>query len=75
MIQRLEFLNRQVKIAPGHWEGWDLLTYPSDIYLEFSKDMTEASVTFSMFSFIGMATMKRESGGWRIEDSGIVAIQ
>ena len=74
-IRRLEFLNRQVKIAPGHWGGWDLLTYPSDIYIEFNKDMTKASVGFSMLYMGGMAIMKRESSGWRIEESGIVAME
>jgi hypothetical protein len=75
VIQRLEFLNSHAKIELGHWAGWDLLTYPSDVYVELSDDMTEAHVSFSMFNLGGLATMKRESGEWRIEDSGIVAME
>lgn len=74
-IQRLEFVNRHVRIEPGHWGGWDLLTYPSDVYVEFSGNMAEAHVSFSLFNLGGVATMKREIGKWRMEDSGIVAME
>ena len=75
VVQRLDFLNRHVRVTIGHWEGWDLATYPSVGCVELRGDMTKAYVSFSMFSLAGWTVMQRESGEWSIKESDIMGIE
>lgn len=74
-FERFQFVNRQITIMPGHWEGWDLLSYPIVVLVELNDEMTEAYVSWSEFSLTGMSVMHRESGNWVLKESGVLGMQ
>jgi hypothetical protein len=74
-FERFQFVNRQITIMPGHWDGWDLLSYPIVILVELNDEMTEAYISWSEFSLFGMTVMHRESDRWVLKDSGVVGMQ
>ena len=74
-FERFQFINRQITVMPGHWDGWDLLSYPTIILIELNDELTEAHISWSDFSLIGMTVMHRESGRWKLKDSGVIGMQ
>ncbi len=73
---RLEFLNRMVKVIPGHWGGaWYIETHPLVTRIIFNKSLTEAVLTFRLVYQGGEAAFKLVNGKWEMISSKLTWIE
>jgi hypothetical protein len=73
--ERYNFLNRHLRIFPGHWFGWHFLTHPEVETIYFNPDLDSASVHFRIVFEGGEANYKRIGGKWELVESYLTWIE
>ncbi len=69
--ERLNFLNKLVKIIPGHWGGYYIIeSFPRVSKIDFNENFDKAEVYFQNGYSYFCATFKKNEGNWEIIGSG-----
>ena len=69
--KRIKFLEKYVKIIPGHWGGINFSSDPRITNITFNKDYTKALVHFSLFYEGGEAEYEFKNNKWEMIRSEI----
>ena len=69
--RRLEFLNRELKILRGHWEGWHFETHPLIERIVFNRDLSKAIAEYRIKYTGGRAYLDRTADGWELVSAGL----
>ncbi len=73
--ERYEFLNKHLRIMPGHWFGWHYLTHPAVDTIYLNSDLDSASVHFRIVFEGGEANYKRNGDRWDLVESYLTWIE
>lgn len=74
--ERLDFLNKKLKIIYGHWGGyWHIETHPQVFSIVFNKDRTLAKVNYRLVYQGGEAIYKKVSGRWNFLNAHLTWIE
>lgn len=69
--RRLEFLNQELKILRGHWEGWHFETHPVVERIVFNRDLSKAIAQYRIKYTGGRAFLERTAEGWELTHAGL----
>lgn len=73
--RRLEFLNRELKILRGHWEGWHFETHPLVERIVFNRDLSKAIAEYRIKYTGGRVYLDRTADGWELVSAGLTWIE
>jgi hypothetical protein len=73
--QRWEFLNKVVRILPGHWGGFHVATHPFVSEIDFNESGDRASLHFQVDCYFGEADFAVADGQWKMQKSRITGIE
>jgi len=74
--ERLDFLNKKLKIIYGHWGGyWHIETNPEVFSIDFNNDRTIAKVNYRLVYQGGEAMYKKENGKWKFVNAHLTWIE
>ncbi|MDT3740452.1 MAG: hypothetical protein RO257_13230 [Candidatus Kapabacteria bacterium] len=74
--ERLNFLNKLVKIIPGHWGGYYIIeSFPRVSKIDFNENFDKAEVYFQNGYSYFCATFKKNEGNWEIIGSGLMFVE
>lgn len=73
---RLQFINQELAIIPGHWGNyWHIETHPYISSIHLDSDMLNARVNFRVGYMFGEAILQRSNSTWQLVSSDINAIE
>ncbi|MFB0516240.1 MAG: hypothetical protein ACETWG_06515 [Candidatus Neomarinimicrobiota bacterium] len=64
--ERVDFLNRYIRIIPGHWFGWHVETHPLASFILIDYALEHAKVYYQIVYQGGFAYLTKQNGHWTI---------
>jgi hypothetical protein len=68
---RYQFIQKFIRVLPGHWGGWILSTQPMVPEIAFNSDYSEAIIFYELVYEFGIALYKKVDGEWTYVSSEI----
>jgi hypothetical protein len=72
---RYQFIQKFIRVFPGHWGGWILSTQPQVSEIVFNRDYSEALIFYRVVYEHGKAFYKKVDGEWMYVSSEIWGIE
>jgi tetratricopeptide (TPR) repeat protein len=64
-----QFWNRFFPVRPGHWMGWELLSYPNITQIEFTNDARTRAIASVTIGYTGATVvLEKVNGAWRAKE-------
>ena len=74
-IERYHFLKSEIRIIPGHWGGWHIVTHPEVNFIKLEPGLDSATVFYRTYYEGGNAAFKLENNNWIMKNAGLTWIE
>lgn len=72
---RYNFIYSRMKVSPGHWSGWHILTHPEILNIDFNRNLDTAFVNFRIRYEGGKSIYVRTGEQWNLISSKLLWIE